>query len=100
VEGQSIRFARRGRLEIISAILSMCRADSPIGKTRIMYKSNLSYSQLQGYLALLVRIGFLEKESIGGTEFFKLTKKGGEFLKEYQRIMRLLEGEMKTKGEA
>jgi len=55
-----------------------------------MYKSNLSYSQLQRYLAFLVSIGLLDKENVGGTEFFKLTKKGDDFLKEYQQIKRLL----------
>jgi len=55
-----------------------------------MYKSNLSYSQLQRYLAFLVSMGLLEKENVGGTEFFKLTKKGDDFLKEYQQIKRLL----------
>jgi len=84
------RFTHRSRLEIVSAILSMCRANSNTRKTRIMYKSNLSYSQLQRYLALLVSIGLLEKENVEGTEFFKLTKKGDEFLKEYQQIKRLL----------
>jgi len=84
------RFAHRGRLEIMSAILSMCNANSNTRKTRIMYKSNLSYSQLQRYLAFLVSMGLLEKENVGGTEFFKLTKKGDDFLKEYQQIKRLL----------
>ncbi len=68
----------------------MCRANSNTRKTRIMYKSNLSYSQLQKYLALLVSIGLLEKENFEGTDFFKVTQKGDEFLKGYQQIKRLL----------
>jgi len=83
-------FVHRTRLEIIFSILSMCRANSSARKTRIMYKSNLSYSQLQRYLAFLVSIGLLEKEKVEGADFFKLTKKGDEFLKEYQQIKRLL----------
>jgi len=55
-----------------------------------MYKSNLSYSQLQRYLEFLVDMGLLEKEKVGGVEFFKLTKKGEEFLMGYQQIKRLL----------
>ena len=84
------RFAHRGRLEIMFNILSMCRANSNTRKTRIMYKSNLSYSQLQRYLAFLVSMGLLEKENVGDAEFFKLTEKGDEFLKEYLQIKKLL----------
>ena len=87
---RSQRFAYRDSLEITSAILYMCHANSNTRKTHIMYKSNLSYTQLQKYLIFLVSTGLLEKENLGDVEFFKLTKKGDKFLKEYHQIKRLL----------
>ena len=77
-------FVKRGRLEIIYEILSLCRR--PVRKTRILYRCNLSYDQLQKYLGYLISngmLGSLEKEQ---KEFFQVTEKGKNFLEGYERI--------------
>jgi len=62
-------------------------------KTRIMYRCNLSYRQLQRYLKLLLGMGFLravsEKKS-SKTTFFETTEKGQDFLLAYGRLKALL----------
>jgi predicted transcriptional regulator len=62
-------------------------------KTRIMYRCNLSYRQLQRYLKLLLGMKLLrtvsEKES-SKTLFFETTEKGQDFLLAYDKLKALL----------
>jgi predicted transcriptional regulator len=48
-------------------------------RLRMMYGAYLSYEQLQEYASFMVNKGLVYKE--GGTELYKLTKKGEEFLR-------------------
>lgn len=86
-EGQV--FTKRGRLEIVFAILSLCRTN-PSKKTHIMYRCNLGFNQLKLYLEFLASRGFLEVRSVADTDSYQATEKGREFLKAYQRIKELL----------
>lgn len=75
---------RRGRLEIIAAVLSVTRNGSR--KTEIVYKTNLNFARLDRYLLYLK-----EKELIENSEsIYKTTEKGEEFLRDYQTIEELL----------
>lgn len=77
-------FVRRGRLEIINEILSLCRR--PTYKTHILYKCNLSFEQLNKYLDFLVSNDLLTSSLHNGKELYKITEKGEIFIKDYQRL--------------
>jgi len=47
-------------------------------KTNIMYRANLSYTQLTGYLYYLQQNGLIKHEE--GTRIYKSTEKGLKFL--------------------
>jgi predicted transcriptional regulator len=61
-------------------------------KTRIMYKSNLSYDQLKSYIRILLDIGFLDKQSsIDRTNLtFQSTAKGLKFIATYAELKAIM----------
>lgn len=61
---------RRGRHDIVMEILKSARNGSK--KTSIMYKANLSYTQLEHYLSALKKANFLTEEST----IWRTTEKG------------------------
>jgi predicted transcriptional regulator len=76
----------RGRTEIVGSILDA--ANGGITKTKIMYKAFLSYGQLKEYLSLLIENNLLEY--LDGTQTYKTTEKGLNFLKMHNEIRDLL----------
>ena len=76
----------RGRTEIVSNILDA--ANGGITKTKIMYKAFLSYGQLKEYLSLLIENNLIEY--LDGTQTYKTTEKGLNFLKMHNEIRELL----------
>ena len=64
----------RDRTEIVKLILRSSNTTEGSFKTRIMYESYLSFSQLEEYLALLRKNGLLEYNETSST--FKTTEKG------------------------
>jgi predicted transcriptional regulator len=80
------QFGNRTRVEILGSILKV--AGSGTLKTHIMYRANLSHRQLEKYLAFLenkgLLRGFVDEET--GTNLYKATEKGIEFLKEYTHL--------------
>ena len=82
----------RSRTEIVSMILEA--ANGVTTKTKIMYKSMLSYNQLKEYLSILIRNNLLEY--IEGTHQFKTTEKGLNFLKMHREMTELLHTTVKT----
>ena len=81
-------FAKRGRLEIIREILTISR--KPAKKTSILYRCNLSFSQLQKYLEYVISRNLLANSKNDGKTFYLTTEKGMEFLEEYERLNNLL----------
>jgi len=59
--------------------------------TRILYGANLSYTALKEYLDVLLSIGLIEKVTEKDRVFYKLTKKGYEFINKFREIKRLTE---------
>ena len=76
----------RSRTEIVGSILES--ANGGTTKTKIMYKSYLSYVQLKEYLSVLIENDLIENP--GGTQTYKTTEKGLNFLKMYNEIGELL----------
>ena len=79
----------RGRTEIVSNILDA--ANGKATKTKIMYKAFLSYAQLREYLSVLIENNLLYLE---GTQTYKTTEKGLNFLKMHNAIGELLPSRM------
>jgi predicted transcriptional regulator len=76
----------RSRTEIVAMILEA--ANGGATKTKIMYKAFLSYAQLREYLSVLIENNLLEY--LEGTQTYKTTEKGLNFLKKYDEIQELL----------
>jgi predicted transcriptional regulator len=91
VRSESHRLLRkRSDIDIMANILSAAKKGAK--KTRIMYRCNLSHSQLQVYLQILREMGFLAshpKKEGAKLNYFKTTSKGFEFLDAY-RVLRSL----------
>jgi len=81
-------FARRGRLEIIYEILSIC--SKPVYKTRILYRCNLSFSQLQKYLEYLFSHNLLTSFKEKQKDFYQVTDKGRTYIENYNALTNLL----------
>jgi predicted transcriptional regulator len=68
----------RSRSEIVRSILEAANAGEGASKTRLMYKSYLSYNQLKEYLALLQENGLIDYET--GRHSYRITHKGLQLL--------------------
>ena len=79
---------RRDKLVIMAQILDISKAGAL--KTQIMYKANLSFSQLNEYLNRLAKTKLLEKTNNNGKDVYRATQKGVDFLERHQQIMCLL----------
>ena len=77
----------RSRTEIVSNILEA--ANGGVTKTKIMYKAFLSYNQLREYISILIENNLLEY--LDGTQTYKTTEKGLNFLKMHSEIGELLQ---------
>ena len=87
----SLWVRKRSDIDIMTNILS--EANKSTKKTRIMYRCNLSYSQLQVYLDVLRDMGFLashSKKEGGKLNYFKTTSKGLKFLDAYHALKNLM----------
>ena len=81
----------RSQIDIMANILN--EAIKGAKKTRIMYRCNLSYRQLQRYLKLLLGMELLKsvsKVESDETDFFKTSAKGRAFLDAYRRLRVLM----------
>ena len=77
----------RSRTEIVAMILEA--ANRGATKTKIMYKAFLSYAQLREYLSVLIENNLLEY--LEGSQTYKTTEKGLNFLKMHNEIDELLQ---------
>nr|MDO8097988.1 winged helix-turn-helix domain-containing protein [Candidatus Njordarchaeota archaeon] len=82
---------RRDKLYIIAEILEI--AKDGVLKTQIMYRANLSFTQLNDYLKFMLNKELLEKVTLNEKEFYKATEKGINFLQRYREITELLKTE-------
>ena len=76
----------RGRTEIVATILEA--ANGGVTKTKIMYVAFLSYNQLKEYLSVLKENNLIEYNE--GTQTYKTTEKGLNYLKMKNKIGELL----------
>jgi predicted transcriptional regulator len=79
---------RRDRLNIMTEIMEVAK-ESQL-KTRIMYMVNLSFSQVNEYLSLLIKRGFLSAHLENGKKIYETTAKGERFIENYKEMSNLL----------
>jgi predicted transcriptional regulator len=79
---------RRDKLIIMSEIIEITKKST--SKTHIMFRANLSFTQLNQYISLLVDTGLIEKNMDDGRMAFQATPKGLEFLERQQSVIDLL----------
>jgi predicted transcriptional regulator len=82
---------RRDKLYIIAEILDIAKEGTL--KTQIMYRANLSFTQLNDYLNFMLKISLLHKISKNEREIYEATDKGIDFLQRYREITELLKNE-------
>lgn len=82
---------RRDKLSIIANILEISRGG--ILKTQIMYRANLSYTQLKKYLYLLLSSGLMAKTILEGKDIYVVTVEGAGFLGGYRELTKVLQSE-------
>ena len=85
-------------MEILYDIVSA--AKSPAKKTHLMYKSNLSFKQLELYLNFLMEQGLVEgrhdDESLG--RVYQMTSRGLEFSSLFENLQTYLQGPRHMEG--
>jgi predicted transcriptional regulator len=79
---------RRDKLFIIAEILEIAKEGTL--KTQIMYRANLSFTQLNGYLGFMIKINLLEKAATNAKDVYRTTEKGLDFLQRYREISELM----------
>ncbi len=79
---------RRDKLVIMAEIMDIAKHGAL--KTQIMYKANLSFSQLTEYLRLLTDTELLSRTVSDGKQVYRSTEKGIDFLARHESIMDLL----------
>ena len=81
---------RRSNIEIIADMLRV--GENGAGKTEIMYSANMSYAQIQKYLAFLLSREFISRVKVGNPMVtYHVTDKGSELLRNIDRISEVLE---------
>jgi predicted transcriptional regulator len=86
LEERGLETGNRTRIEILASILDV--AHNGALKTHIMYRANLSHKQLEKYLGFLMQNDLLERveDSEYGSNYYRVTERGIEFLKDYTRL--------------
>ncbi len=79
---------KRTKLEVIRDLLSVLREHGQVKITHLIYKSNLSYVIVQDYIKELTAKGLIksEKDESKNKNFYAITSKGSQFLKEFEKI--------------
>ncbi|MCW4003859.1 MAG: winged helix-turn-helix domain-containing protein [Candidatus Bathyarchaeota archaeon] len=79
---------RRDQFGIMAKILEITKKGAR--KTQIMYKANLSFTQLNDYLPYLLNKKLISLTCNGDVEIYVITKNGIDFLKRHNELIQLL----------
>jgi predicted transcriptional regulator len=86
---------RRGKIEIMAAILDICIGGA--NKTKVVYQANLNFRTVNPYLELLTRNGLIEIQE-GTPTLYKTSSKGIEFMKNIDSAQQLLGEKVSSKS--
>jgi len=86
---------KRGFIEIVGDILNALNKNS-LKKSHIASNCNLDLRSLTKYLKLIIKMKLVKKSK--DSPHFKLTKKGSNFLTQYNNLAKLLENDIENKG--
>ena len=75
-------------MDIIANMLEIAKEGSI--KTQIMYKANLSFTQLNDYIDFLLNNDLIKQTGSEGKEFYVITAKGLDFLQVHKELVQLL----------
>ena len=83
---------RRSNIQIMRDMLKI--GENGTGKTKLMYSANMSYTQIQKYLAFLVSHGLIDKVEVGNPSVtYHITEKGLSLLKSIDAVLEALDME-------
>lgn len=89
----SVKAERRDRLAILAQILEIAKEGTV--KTQIMYKANLSFTQLNEYLSFMEKNNLIAIGNSDGKAVYAITLKGMDFLQRHNELAKMLNGKMK-----
>jgi len=84
-----VKYRRRDQLSIIARIIEITKEGAL--KTQIMYRANLSYTQLKKNLDFLIEKQLIAQINIDKKEVYNTTQKGLDFLQTHRELERLIE---------
>ena len=74
-------------MEIISDMLAIIQSkNGSIKPTHLMYKANLSHSQMKAYLEELIKQNLVRNDEVKTGKMIAITKTGREFLLKYNQM--------------
>ena len=76
----------RTRLEIYDKMLKVAKVDAGARKSHLVYKANLNFSNIKGYLRVLLGKGLLKQTG----SFYEITDKGQEFRAKYRQLVNVI----------
>ena len=79
---------RRNNTDILAKMLEVAKEGTQ--KTQIMYKANLSFTQLNEYLPFLIQNDFVEVTVNDGKKTYVTTAKGRKFVQRHLELVRAL----------
>ncbi|MDD3175809.1 MAG: winged helix-turn-helix domain-containing protein [Candidatus Nanoarchaeia archaeon] len=83
---------RRSRVQIIFDILNSIKIKGgTIKPTHLLYKSNLSHNMMNEYLIELIGKEFVTEHLAKTGKMYSLTRKGYEYLSEYDKVQRFMD---------
>jgi len=87
--------AKRSKIDIIIDMLNCINEKGEIKPTHLMYKSNLSHTQMKNYINEMIKKELIKEENEENKKKILMTEKGQKFLieslrmKEFQRTFGL-----------
>lgn len=85
--GNSDLYGIGGKRDTLTIIANTLKESvNGVGKTRLVYKTNLNFQSIKKYLLFLVNNDFLSVSFVDGKEIIKTTEKGLHFLKQIKNL--------------
>ncbi len=83
-----VKQRRRDQLSIIANMLETSR--EAVLKTQIMYRANLSFTQLNSYISLLLKNQLIYQYYLEGKKVYQITDKGTDFLQRHRELKTMI----------